>query len=130
MAEQYTRLAMYIHGRAIIAAPNRTSEPVMNPATGAVLGELPHATLSELGEAADAAVAAFPAWRATSPYDRSIILRKTAAILRERADHIAQVLTQGAGRSEGGIGACHRPVRVVCGRGASCLWPDHSGALA
>lgn len=99
MAEQYTRLEMVIDGRFIMAGANRLSEPVLNPATGAVLGELPHATAQELIEAADAAVAAFPAWRGTSPYDRAIILRKTATILRERADHIAQVLTLEQGKT-------------------------------
>ena len=39
-----------------------------------------------------------PAWRATSVYDRAKILKKTADLMRDRADTIARALTQEQGK--------------------------------
>ena len=40
----------------------------------------------------------FPAWRAASVYDRAKVLKKTAELMRERADRIARTLTQEQGK--------------------------------
>ena len=48
--------------------------------------------------AIEAAARAFPAWKATSAYDRAKILKKTADLLRERADAIARTLTREQGK--------------------------------
>ena len=40
----------------------------------------------------------FPSWRAVSAYDRAKILKKTADLMRERADTIARTLTQEQGK--------------------------------
>lgn len=94
----YTELFLCIDGRFIGSGPGRTSEPVENPATGAVLGELPHATTAELDEAVAAATRAFAGWAATAPFERSAILRRTAGILRDRIDAIAAIMTLEQGK--------------------------------
>jgi succinate-semialdehyde dehydrogenase / glutarate-semialdehyde dehydrogenase len=94
----YTTLGLFIDGRFIPAGAGRASEPVLDPATGETLAELPHATASELDEAAAAAERAFPLWRAKSPLERSDILRRAAAILRDRLDHLCTVMTLEQGK--------------------------------
>jgi succinate-semialdehyde dehydrogenase/glutarate-semialdehyde dehydrogenase len=93
----YTDLKLYIDGQWL-GADNRKSEDVINPATGKVLGKLPHASKADLDAALAAADKAFGAWSRTSAYDRSNILRKAAGLMRERADHIARVQTQEQGK--------------------------------
>src|SRR5690606_2147699 len=44
------------------------------------------------------AVRAFTAWKATSAYDRSKIMRKAADLLRERYDHVAKGMVQEQGK--------------------------------
>ena len=93
----YTDLKLYIDGQWL-GAENRTSEDVINRATGKVLGKLPHASKADLDHALAAADKAFKTWSRTSAYDRSNILRKAANLMRERADHIARVQTQEQGK--------------------------------
>jgi succinate-semialdehyde dehydrogenase/glutarate-semialdehyde dehydrogenase len=93
----YVSLALYIDGQ-FRTGEGRDAEPVIEPATGAVLAELPHATEADLDEAVAAAARAFPAWRATAPYDRSRVLRAAAALLRERVDLIARTMTREQGK--------------------------------
>lgn len=95
----YSDLALYLDGRFVGAGAGRVSEPVLDPATGETLGELPHATTAELDEAVAAATRAFPGWRDTSAYDRGAILRRAAALIRERADFIGHVLTREQGKT-------------------------------
>ncbi|MBB4615008.1 NAD-dependent succinate-semialdehyde dehydrogenase [Novosphingobium taihuense] len=94
----YCELALCIDGRFIPAGPGRAREPVLNPATGETLAELPHATAAELDEALASAQRAFPIWAATSPLERSNILRRAAALLRERMSEHARILTLEQGK--------------------------------
>ncbi len=71
---------------------------VVNPATGAQIANLPLATEADLDAALAAADKAFPIWRATSIDERAAILHKTAALIRERADAIATLLTTEQGK--------------------------------
>ncbi|HEY0338954.1 MAG TPA: aldehyde dehydrogenase family protein, partial [Burkholderiales bacterium] len=54
----YEKLALYIDG-AFIEAEGRRTEPVVNPASGEVLGQLPHASRDDLDRALAAAQRAF-----------------------------------------------------------------------
>lgn len=71
---------------------------VVDPATEKVVGGVPVATLDDLDRALSASESAFPKWAATSPTERSRILRRTAGILRERADAIALLMTTEQGK--------------------------------
>ncbi|MCM8731613.1 NAD-dependent succinate-semialdehyde dehydrogenase [Hephaestia sp. GCM10023244] len=79
-------------------ATGRDSQPVLNPATGDLLGELPLATAEDLGDALEAAQRGFLAWRATPPEARAAVLNKAAALLRERADTLAGIATLEQGK--------------------------------
>jgi succinate-semialdehyde dehydrogenase/glutarate-semialdehyde dehydrogenase len=90
-------LGLYIDGEWLSGGARRTTE-VYDPATGAVLGELPLATKDDLDRALAAAQAGFEAWRVTPPEQRFQIMIKAAALLRERAEHIARVVTMEEGK--------------------------------
>jgi len=93
----YEQPQLFIDGRWL-GAEGRIAKDVLNPATGQVLAQLPHATRADLDAALDAARRAFPAWRAAAPLDRSRILRSAATLVRERADDIARTMTLEQGK--------------------------------
>src|SRR6478672_3641952 len=93
----YTDLALYIGG-TWRSGDGRKDEEVLNPASGKALARLPHATTDDLDEALDAAVSGLALWRATPASDRAKVLRKAAGLVRERADSIAQIMTQEQGK--------------------------------
>ena len=93
----YPDSRLLIAGRWRDATGGR-SLPVLNPATGQPIGRVAHASLSDVDEAVAAAVEGFEVWRALSAIARAGVMRRAAALLRERADAIAQVLTQEQGK--------------------------------
>jgi len=93
----YRKLAFYIDGEFFDADGGPGSE-VVNPATGQVIGRLPHVGVTELDRAVAAAERAFPGWRRTSPLARSDLLRQVAALVRERAPGIARDITLDEGK--------------------------------
>jgi succinate-semialdehyde dehydrogenase/glutarate-semialdehyde dehydrogenase len=93
----YSDLKLYIDGQWL-NGEGRKSEDVINPATGKVLAQLPHASKADLDAALAAADKGFKAWKAMPAYDRSNIMRKAANLVRERHDHIAKVMTQEQGK--------------------------------
>lgn len=88
---------MHIDGQWCDARDGKTLA-VINPADESVLAEVVYGTRAETERAIAAAARAFPAWRALSAYDRAKILKKTAELMRERADRIARALTQEQGK--------------------------------
>src|SRR6516165_2226127 len=88
---------MYIDGQWCGARDGKTLA-VINPADESVLAEVAYGGRTEAERAIDAAARAFPAWRASSAYDRAKVLKRTAELIRERAETIAQALTQEQGK--------------------------------
>jgi succinate-semialdehyde dehydrogenase / glutarate-semialdehyde dehydrogenase len=93
----YPELYLLIDGQRLGHAGRRTA-PVVNPATGEVLGQLPLASPADLDAALDAARRAWPVWRALGPQQRGRILRKAADLLRERSEPIARLATMEEGK--------------------------------
>ena len=56
------------------------------------------ATAADLEEALAAAARGWPVWRAKTPDERAALMRKAAGLIRERADHIATLLTLEQGK--------------------------------
>ncbi len=71
---------------------------VSDPATGRTIGTVEHAGAQDLEDAVAAAQAGFRTWSRTAPLERSGILRKAAALIRERRDRIATLLTLEQGK--------------------------------
>jgi succinate-semialdehyde dehydrogenase/glutarate-semialdehyde dehydrogenase len=90
-------LRLHIDG-AWAAGEGRDTGPVFNPATGAEIAAVPFASPADLDAALDAADRGFRLWRATDVEARGAILRKAAALMRERADAIATLLTREQGK--------------------------------
>ncbi len=93
----YPELLLYIDGR-FHGLAGRESQEVRDPATLKPLGRLPWATDEDIGRALDAAHAAFQSWRHVSPLERSDVLRRVAALVRERAPAIGRAITQDNGK--------------------------------
>lgn len=90
----YPELKMYIGGRWKTA----DGQPVLNPADESVIATVPHATAGDLADAADAAERGFQVWRRTSPAERASILLKASALIRDRVEYIATVMTLEQGK--------------------------------
>ncbi len=93
----YPSLSLYIDGQ-FISADGRREQDVLNPATGAVIGRLPHATAQDLDRALTAAARAFESWKRSSPLERSKVLRRVAELARERATDIGRGMTLDQGK--------------------------------
>ncbi|HWT25305.1 MAG TPA: aldehyde dehydrogenase family protein [Solirubrobacteraceae bacterium] len=71
---------------------------VLEPATEAVLAELPRAGAEEADAAVTRAKAAYPAWRAVAPPDRARLLHRLAGALAERQEDLAVLEARNAGK--------------------------------
>ena len=71
---------------------------VFNPATDELIAELPRGGASEALEAAALAAEGFAEWSAKSAYERYQILRRAAALMRERAEAASEVMTREQGK--------------------------------
>src|SRR5262249_37716909 len=88
---------MFING-AWCDSETGKSLGVINPADESVVSEVSYGSRDDAERAIDAAAKAFPAWRALSAYDRAKILKKTAELMRDRADRLARTLTLEQGK--------------------------------
>ena len=93
----YPNTQLFIDGQWQDAAEGSTL-PVLNPASGAEIGRVAHATRVDLDAALAAAQKGFEVWRNTAPHERAKLMRQAAALLRERAAPIAALLTQEQGK--------------------------------
>ncbi|CAE6754730.1 Alpha-ketoglutaric semialdehyde dehydrogenase 1 [Paraburkholderia domus] len=93
----YTDTRLLIDNEWLDAASRRTID-VINPATGKTIGTVAHAGIPDLDRALAAAQRGFEVWRRVPSNERAWIMRKAAALLRERADQIAGLLTQEQGK--------------------------------
>jgi succinate-semialdehyde dehydrogenase/glutarate-semialdehyde dehydrogenase len=71
----------------------------VNPATGEPGRSYEETTTDQARDAAAAARRAFLEWRRTSFAERSVIIHKAAAILRQRKDEFARLMTQEMGKT-------------------------------
>ena len=88
---------MYINGDWEQGLADASFE-VLNPADGSVIASVPDGGAERARAAIDAAAEAFPAWRATTAYERAAILMKAHALMLERREKIARVMTEEQGK--------------------------------
>ena len=87
---QYPDLQLYIGGSWRRGTPG---QPVLNPADESVIGAIPGASRSDLDDAIAAAADGLKVWSKTAPARRGEIIRKAAALMRERIEEIAFAIT-------------------------------------
>jgi succinate-semialdehyde dehydrogenase / glutarate-semialdehyde dehydrogenase len=80
------------------AARSGATMPVHNPADGSVIGSVAKAGTADLDDSLDAAAKGFAVWKNTPAIERSKIMRAAAALLRERTDAIATLMTLEQGK--------------------------------
>ncbi|MDH4376086.1 MAG: NAD-dependent succinate-semialdehyde dehydrogenase [Ramlibacter sp.] len=93
----YTNTQLFIDGQWQDSADGRTLA-VINPATGQEIGRVSHAGRADLDKALVATAKGFAVWRDLAPVERARIMRRAAALMRERAEGIAQLLTMEQGK--------------------------------
>jgi len=91
-------ISYYING-AWDSPPGRALHQITNPATGAVIGEVPYADESDIGRAVGAAHDAFLKWRETPVVDRVQVLYRFKALLEKHHADVAAVLTRENGKT-------------------------------
>ncbi len=90
----YPELKLLINGEWI----SRPGHPVINPADETSIGTVPHATTADLAAAVAAAEKGFAVWRRTSPGKRAEIILKAVALMRQRIEEMAVVMTLEQGK--------------------------------
>lgn len=97
MNTPYDPLYLFIGGQWL-AAQDRATAAVVNPATGEEIGQVPLATAQDLDHALEVARLSFDQWRQTVPDQRAKILKRAADLILERAPHIAGQMTLEEGK--------------------------------
>ena len=88
---------LYIGGRYVPATSGASFETV-NPANGEVLARVQRASQADVERAVASAVEGQKVWAAMTAMQRSRILRRAVAILRERNDELAELETLDTGK--------------------------------
>src|SRR5215831_8786557 len=86
-------VGFYING-AWEKPQGRSLQPVTNPATGAVIAEVPFATEEDIDRTVRAAHAAFLKWRDVPVIDRVQVLYRYKNLLEKHAAEVAAILTR------------------------------------
>ncbi|CAL4104763.1 unnamed protein product [Meganyctiphanes norvegica] len=87
----------YIDGQWVSAKSGKTF-PVLNPANGKVIANVPDMNETDAELAVDAAHKAFQTWRNTTAKERSVLLRKWFNLMEENQESLSRLLTAEAGK--------------------------------
>ena len=113
-----TAITHWINGQLAAGTSGRTS-PVYNPATGEQTGALDLASKAEVDVAVVSAATAARTWRTSSLSKRADVLFTFRALLHERADELAAIVTSEHGKvltdSAGEIARGLENVEFACG---------------
>ncbi|WP_353141315.1 CoA-acylating methylmalonate-semialdehyde dehydrogenase [Limnohabitans sp.] len=94
---QATHIAHFIGG-AIAPGSSTRTQPVYNPATGAVTGQVSLANLADVNAAVAAAQKAFPSWADTPPLRRARVMFKFLELINANKDKLAHMITAEHGK--------------------------------
>ena len=89
--------SLYLDGKYVAATSGETFASI-NPATGETIAAIGQASAQDVERAIESAKRGFLAWSSMSAIDRSRILLKAVAILRERNDELARLEVIDAGK--------------------------------
>jgi malonate-semialdehyde dehydrogenase (acetylating) / methylmalonate-semialdehyde dehydrogenase len=100
-------------------APERTLHPIVNPATGEAIAQVPYATADDVDRAARAAHAAYLKWREVPVADRVQVFYRYKDLLEKHAGEIARILSAENGKTvddaAGSVRRAIQMVEVACG---------------
>jgi acyl-CoA reductase-like NAD-dependent aldehyde dehydrogenase len=109
----------------IIDGKRRTTtrtQTVLNPSTGAPVGQMPMATTADLDSAVEAASRAFRSWSTASDETRRAACHAIATKIEQHAEELAQLVTQEQGKPLNGLGSRFEIGGVVA-------WTRHTADL-
>lgn len=93
----YPELKMLIAGEWVLGSDG-ASEPVICPANGTEIGQVPHASPADLDRALESSLDGFNLWRKMTPHSRQAILEKAARLLEDRFEVNSANLTREMGK--------------------------------
>ena len=97
MAVATRRYQNYVNGRLVDAQDGKTLT-VENPATGAVVSDVPDSSVADAREAIECAERAQRPWEKLAPIERANVLHRIADGIRADAEHLARVLSEEQGK--------------------------------
>src|SRR5947207_7019009 len=107
------RIPLWINGRKTTSHSTRYG-PVTNASTGEVVRMVPFADAKDVDDAARAAAASFPAWRATPPLGRARILTRFRELMEQHQKEIAALISEEHGKVFlDAVGSVQRGIEVV-----------------
>ena len=106
-------VSLWVNGRETASLGSRHGQ-VTNSATGEVVRFVPFATAEDVALAVEAARAAWPAWRSTSPLRRARILMRARELLDQSKEELAQLITVEHGKTlPDALGSTQRGLEVL-----------------
>jgi succinate-semialdehyde dehydrogenase / glutarate-semialdehyde dehydrogenase len=87
----------FVDGRWVDADDGATF-PVLDPATGETIAEVPRLGAAETRRAIEAAHRALPGWRATPAKGRAAVLRRLADLMAAHTEELASLMTREQGK--------------------------------
>jgi len=93
-----TTLKIFVGGRWVDSSAKSTGE-VRNPATNALLARVPMGGAEDVDRAVQAAMKAYPAWRATPPVNRVRPMFKFRELLEKNFEDLARICTLEHGKT-------------------------------
>jgi len=106
-------LTHFIGGTAIAGTSGRTQD-VFNPATGAVIDQVPLASAAEVDQAVASAKAALPGWAATPAAKRAQVMFKFRQLLHDNLNELARLISSQHGKTiDDALGEMARGIEVV-----------------
>jgi 1-pyrroline dehydrogenase len=116
--ERVKTYQQFIGGEFVDAADGRTAD-VINPASDAVIANVPASSGEDVNRAVEAAATAFETWKKSTPQDRSLLMLKIADALEANADGLGRLESANAGKPVGAaideIGVCADLFRFFAG---------------
>jgi 1-pyrroline dehydrogenase len=97
MATAVKRREMFIGGEWV-AGSGSEGQPIINPATGETIAEVPKGTEADVDRAVKAARKAYTEWFETTPRERSEMLLKLADAILADADELANIESANVGK--------------------------------
>ena len=108
-----TTLPLWINNQRVPAESARVAD-VYNPATGAVIRQVPLANAADIDKAVAAATAAFPMWRDTTPLRRARILTRFRELMENHRDEIVALVSEEHGKTTlDAAGSVTRGIEVI-----------------
>src|SRR5712692_4519788 len=106
-------IPLWINGRKVPAASRQCAD-VTNPATGAVMRQVPLAGSEDIARAVAAAHAAFPGWSATPPLRRARVLTRFRELMEAYRDELARLASAEHGKTlADAAGSVQRGIEVI-----------------